>query len=69
MIVEKSNVVMFGQCQVQTDVCTAKDAGPVTAVWVIPGRRQLDVCTACLSKQLAGGTWEEEGAGGTAKNS
>ena len=67
MIIEKSNVTMFGLCLVQTEVCTTKDDnfGPITAVWVLPARKQLDVCTACLKKKLNDAEWTEQLGDGT----
>lgn len=32
MRVEPSGVIMVGECSIQTDVCTAKTASPITAV-------------------------------------
>ena len=59
MKIEKSNVSMMGICLVQTDKCTAKKVGPITAVWVEPTRRQLDVCDQCLKVKLDSGEWTE----------
>ena len=62
MKVEPTGVVMVGVCQVQTDSCVAKTPSPITAVWIPPGRRQVDVCRACLEEQISKGQWEVEGA-------
>ena len=44
--VEPSGVVLKGICSIQTDRCTAKKEGPITAVWGPPGRTQINVCRA-----------------------
>jgi hypothetical protein len=62
MKIEPSGVVMFGTCVVQTSVCVAKEPAPITAVWTVPGRTQINVCSACLDKQLRTGQWTIEGA-------
>ena len=66
MKVEPSGVVMSGTCVVQTRVCVAKEPAPITAVWTVPGRTQINVCSACLDEQLRTGTWIVEGARPTA---
>lgn len=55
--VEPSHVVMWGICEVQTDVCSAKDGGAVTAVWIFPGRSQVNVCNDCYEKKKETGEW------------
>jgi hypothetical protein len=60
--VEPSGVVMKGVCNIQTDQCTAKEEGPITAVWGPPGRTQINVCRACLEEKIRRGEWEVEGA-------
>ena len=62
MKIEPTGVVMMGVCQVQTDKCTARVPAPITAVWIPPGRRQMDVCGPCLEEQIRKGEWEVEGA-------
>ena len=62
MKVEPSGVVMMGQCTIQTDVCTAKELAAITAVWGTPGRRQINLCRACLDEMIRRGEWEVEGA-------
>ncbi len=59
--VEASGVVMFGECTVRTGACLAATSGPITAVWTLPGRIQIDVCGACLHEQLRTGDWHMEG--------
>ena len=65
MRIEPSGVVMWGCCTISTEKCMAKapDGGAITAVWGIPGRRQIDVCGACLAEMRRCGEWEIEGAG------
>ena len=58
MKVEPSGVVMMGICSMQTPKCKAKEGGPITAVWGVPGRRQIDVCGACLAELISRGEWE-----------
>lgn len=62
MKVEPSGVVMMGECSVKLDVCTARTAKPITAVWAPPGRTQIDVCRACLDEKIRRGEWQVEGA-------
>ncbi|AUB79818.1 hypothetical protein THSYN_01815 [Candidatus Thiodictyon syntrophicum] len=62
MKIEPSGVVMFGICAVQTSVCVAKEGAPITAVWTVPNRTQINVCSACLNEQLRTGKWIIEGA-------
>lgn len=62
MKVEPSGVVFVGSCDVQSKRCLAKVSGPVTAIWVPPGRTQVNVCHACLDQQFRGGEWEIAGA-------
>lgn len=59
--VEASGVVMVGECAVRTAVCQAMKAAPITAVWTLPGRIQIDVCGACLHEKLGAGDWHMEG--------
>lgn len=60
--VEPSGVVLKGVCHIQTQRCTAKEEGPITAVWGPPGRTQINVCRACLEEKMRLGEWEVEGA-------
>ncbi len=60
--IEPSGIVLKGVCQVQTQWCTAKAEGPITAVWGPPGRTQINVCRACLEEKIRLGEWEVEGA-------
>lgn len=62
MKVETSGVIMCGICSVQTDKCLAKEVAPITAVWVPPGRQQLNVCNVCLEEKIRIGEWVVEGA-------
>lgn len=60
MKIEPSGIVMTGICTVQTPKCKAQEPAPITAVWGSPGRRQIDVCGACLAEMLTTGQWESE---------
>lgn len=62
MKVEPTGVVMIGTCEIQTEFCTAHAPAPITAVWTSPGRRQVDVCHACLDYMVRDGRWEVSGA-------
>lgn len=62
MKIEPSGVIMVGVCDVQTEVCVAKEPSAITAVWTVPGRTQINVCSACLNEQLRSGKWQAEGA-------
>jgi hypothetical protein len=59
--VEASGVVMVGECTVRTRFCQALERGPMTAVWTLPARIQIDVCGACLHEKLENGDWHMEG--------
>jgi hypothetical protein len=60
--VEPSGVVLQGVCDIQTDRCTAKAGGSITAVWGPPGRTQINVCRVCLEEKMRRGEWEVAGA-------
>ena len=62
MKVEPSGVVMMGICTIQTKQCSAKDISPITAVWTMPGRTQVNVCRECLEEKIKCGEWEVKGA-------
>lgn len=62
MQIEPSGVVMLGECTVRTSLCTALSPAPVTAVWALPGRVQINVCRACLEEMMREGQWEVPGA-------
>jgi len=34
----------------------------LTAVWTLPGKTQINVCSACLDEQVRTGEWIVEGA-------
>ncbi len=60
--VEPSGVVMHGVCDLQTEDCTAKAGGAITAVCGPPGQTQINVCRACLEDKMRCGEWGVEGA-------
>jgi hypothetical protein len=62
MKVEPSGVIMTGVCEVQTPVCQAREPSPITAVWSVPARNQINVCRACLEQCVRDGAWEIPGA-------
>jgi len=53
---------MLGECTVQTQLCTALTPAPITAVWALPGRVQINVCRACLEERMREGQWVVPGA-------
>jgi hypothetical protein len=53
---------MTGVCEVQTPVCQAREPAPITAVWLVPARDQINVCRACLEQRVRDGVWEIPGA-------
>ena len=59
--VEASGVVMTGECTVRMANCQAMEAAPITAVWTLPGRVQINICGACLHEKLRVGDWHMEG--------
>ncbi|MBF0103322.1 MAG: hypothetical protein HQK77_20670 [Desulfobacterales bacterium] len=48
---------MWGICEVQTDACSAKNGGLITAIWSSPGRKQVNVCTECYEHKKETGEW------------
>ena len=60
--IEPSGVVMLGECTVQTPYCTALSPAPITAVWAVPGRVQINVCRACLEEMIRENQWTVSGA-------
>jgi hypothetical protein len=53
--VEPSGVILHGVCDIQTERCTAKTGGAITAVWGPPGRTQIKVCRVCLEEKMRRG--------------
>jgi hypothetical protein len=62
MNIEPSGVLIVGLCEVQTEKCTARVPAPITAVWTLPARRQINVCSPCLDEMVRSGEWQIEGA-------
>ena len=62
MNIEPSGVLTVGVCEVQTEKCSAKVPAPITAVWALPARRQINVCSPCLDEMIRSGEWQIEGA-------
>lgn len=62
MNVEPSGVLIVGICDVQTEKCAAKVPAPITAIWTLPSRRQINVCSPCLDEMIRNGEWQIEGA-------
>src|SRR5256885_1615764 len=62
MKIEPSGVVLVDVCSIQTEKCVAKRPAPITAVWTLPGRVQINVCRPCLEEQVRAGEWEIQGA-------
>lgn len=60
--VEPTGVLFVGVCDIQTEKCTARTAAPVTAVWPLPAREQINVCRSCLDEMVRRGEWQVEGA-------
>lgn len=58
MKVETTGVILMDVCGVQTDRCVAKSIAPVTAVWTLPARVQVNVCRPCLEEQLRSAEWQ-----------
>jgi hypothetical protein len=61
-MVEPSGVILVDTCSIQTEKCVAKTPAPITAVWTLPGRVQVNVCRPCLEEQIRSGEWEVRGA-------
>ncbi len=62
MRIEPIGVVFVDICSIQTERCVAKEPTPITAVWSLPGRVQVNVCRPCLEEQIRSGDWEIQGA-------
>jgi hypothetical protein len=62
MTVEPTGVLIVGLCEIQTEKCSAKIPAPITAVWALPARRQINVCSRCLDEMIRNGEWQIEGA-------
>jgi hypothetical protein len=62
MKVEPTGVVLMDVCGVQTEKCVARKVAPVTAVWTLPARIQVNVCRPCLEGQVRSGEWQIQGA-------
>jgi hypothetical protein len=62
MRIETTGVVMNAICSVQTEHCVAREIAPVTVVWELPARRQVNVCQPCLEDQIRSGHWSVESA-------
>lgn len=55
--VDPSGVIFTGLCDLETRVCTARTAGPITQVWAPPGQTPVNVCQACLEEKARLGEW------------
>lgn len=62
MNIEPSGVLLVGECDIQTEECTAKVPAPITAVWSSPARRQINVCSSCMEEMVRRGEWQNKGA-------
>lgn len=62
MNIEPSGVLVVGICEIQTEKCTATTPAPITAVWALPPRRQINVCSSCLDEMVRSGDWQIGGA-------
>jgi hypothetical protein len=58
MNVQASGVVMMGLCSVKGPNCTAPmTAAPITVVWEVETRNQINVCRACFKGMVSDGDW------------
>ena len=62
MEVQTTGIFVIGECDIQTERCTARTPSPITAVWAGPGRNQTNVCRECLEEMVRSGEWQIEGA-------
>lgn len=62
MNVEPTGIVLVDACTIQTEKCVARHPAPITVVWTLPGRVQVNVCRPCLEEQVRLGEWEIRGA-------
>jgi hypothetical protein len=61
--IETTGIVFRGECSIRTGQCTALNGGAITAVWEMPSRRQINVCSSCLTEMVREGKWETPVAG------
>ncbi|MBI1923753.1 hypothetical protein HYR99_05835 [Candidatus Poribacteria bacterium] len=61
--IEPTGVILNDICEIKTNKCIARnEPGPITAVWSLPGRTQINVCRPCMDEMVRRGEWEVEGA-------
>jgi hypothetical protein len=59
MRIEVTDRIFEGRCEVQTDICYARDSGAVGTVRTPQG--EVTVCGACLEEMADTGRWEIPG--------
>ena len=58
--IEALGLVMLGVCSVKGPSCTAPvTAAPITAVWEVTSRKQINVCRACFKQKTVEGEWKD----------
>lgn len=62
MRVKATGVFFIGECEIQTEQCTAKIPAPITAVKAEPSGAQINVCRQCLEEMVRDGQWEVSGS-------
>ena len=62
MMIRTTGRVFIGACDVRTELCRARVAAPVTAVWTPLRNDEVSVCSACLEEMVRNGEWEIPGA-------
>lgn len=65
VMVEPSWVVDRSRCEVQTELCEAREWGLITVV-TMPDCRDVQLCGACLEKMALSGEWDLGWSGGAA---
>jgi hypothetical protein len=65
LVVAPMAVICRGRCEVQTDLCEARDDGVLTSV-ITPDCHDVNLCGACLEKMAVTGAWDLGWSGGHA---
>jgi len=65
VIVEPGNAIKRGPCQVQTEVCEAREWGLITDA-TMPDCRNIWLCGPCLERMAVTGAWDLGRIGGAA---
>ena len=62
MLISPTGVFFTGECDIQIEGCTARSPAPITAIKMVIGGSQINVCRNCLEQMVRDGQWEIPGA-------